>query len=113
ISSYSIYARDQISLLEKRLIVNAGVRFDHYKYSPSLNNPQYGDSSGTVGDVTFSSPGWQLGASWNLTPHHVLWIQTGAGFRVPTVENMYFSPSTSIATEVSSGRQVDLWNTVS
>ena len=113
ISSYSIYVRDQIHVVDNRLLLNAGVRFDHYDYSPSLNNPQYGDNSGTVGDVTFSSPTWQLGASWNLTPHHVLWIQTGAGFRAPTVENMYFSPSTSIATEVSSGEQVDLWNTVS
>lgn len=113
VSAYSIYARDQISLVDNRLLLNGGVRFDHYDYSPSLNNPQFGDNSGTVGDVTFSSPTWQLGASWKLTPQHVLWIQTGAGFRAPTIENMYFSPSTSIATEVSSGEQVDLWNTVS
>lgn len=113
VNSYSLYARDKISLVNDRLLLNAGVRFDHYDYSPSLNNPQYGDNSGTVGDVTFSSPTWQLGASWHLTPAHVLWAQAGAGFRAPTVENMYFSPSTSIATDLSSGGTVDLWNTVS
>lgn len=113
VGSYGIYVRDQISLVDNRLLVNTGVRFDHYKYSPSLNNSQFNDNSGTVNDVTFSSPTWQLGASWNLTAQHILWVQTGSGFRAPTVENMYFSPSTAIATEVSSGQQVDLWNTVS
>ncbi|MFA5494088.1 MAG: TonB-dependent hemoglobin/transferrin/lactoferrin family receptor [Porticoccaceae bacterium] len=113
VRAWSVYARDQVSLVDDRLLLNAGVRFDRYEYSPSLDNANYGDSSGTVDDVSFSSPSWQLGASWNLTPHHVLWAQTGAGFRAPTVENMYLSPSTSIATEVASGQQVDLWNTVS
>lgn len=109
---YSLYARDQVALVNNRLLLNAGVRYDHYKYSPE-GGAQFSDKSGTVGDVTFSSPTWQLGASWNLTPEHVIWAQAGGGFRAPTVENMYFSPSTSIATVVATGQQVDLWNTVS
>ncbi len=112
VNAWSLYLRDQVKLVNDRLLLNAGVRYDHYKYSPSFG-PQYADNSGTVGDVSFSAPTWQLGASWNLTPNHVLWAQAGSGFRAPTVENLYFSPSTSIATEVSSGQSVDLWNTVS
>ncbi len=110
--AYSVYLRDQIHLVGDRLLLNAGVRYDHYRYSPSLDSAQYSDDTGTIDDVSFSSPTWQLGASWNLTPHHVLWVQTGAGFRAPTAENLYYPTSTSVATDVASGQPVDLWNTV-
>lgn len=112
INAYSIYAKDQLSLVDGRLQVNAGLRYDSLEYSPSFSS-QYVDKSGSVKDVTFSSSTWQLGANWNLTEHHALWIQTGGGFRAPTVENLYFSPSTSVATQVSNNQSVDLWNTVS
>jgi hemoglobin/transferrin/lactoferrin receptor protein len=112
VSTYSIFARDQVSLVDGRLLVNAGVRYDSIKYSPSFSS-QYVDNSGTVGDVTFSAPTWQLGASWHLTDSHIVWAQTGSGFRAPTVENLYFSPTTSAATDVSTNQSVDLWNTVS
>ncbi|MFA5629955.1 MAG: TonB-dependent hemoglobin/transferrin/lactoferrin family receptor [Porticoccaceae bacterium] len=112
VQAWNLYARDQFSLIEDRLTVNVGVRYDRYDYSPSLDSAQYTDRAGTVADVSFSALSWQLGASWNLTPNHVIWAQSGSGFRAPTVEDMYFAPSTSTATDVASGQQVDLWNTV-
>lgn len=112
VTAYSLFARDLLKLMGNRLQINGGVRFDSYHYSPS-SGAHYLDKAGTVDDVTFSAPSWQLGASWNLTDNHIIWTQTGSGFRAPTVENLYFSPSTSIATEVGSGQAVDLWDTVS
>lgn len=112
VTAYSVFARDLVKLVDNRLQLNAGVRFDSYQYSPS-SGAHYVDKAGTVDDVTFSAPSWQLGASWNLSDKHVIWSQAGSGFRAPTVENLYFSPSTSTATEVSSGQAVDLWDTVS
>ena len=111
VRAWNLYARDQFSLADDRLTVNAGVRYDRYDYSPTLG-AQYTDRTGNVRDRSFSALSWQLGASWNLTPNHVVWAQSGSGFRAPTVEDMYFAPSTSTATEVASGQEVDLWNTV-
>jgi len=112
VGTYSAYARDLISLLNNRLQVNVGARFDSYEYSPSTD-ARYVDKSGTVKDVSFSAPSWQLGTSWNLTDSHIVWAQAGSGFRAPTVENLYFSPSTTAAIQVSNNQSVDLWDTVS
>lgn len=112
VNTYSAYARDLIKLVNNRLQINVGARFDSYEYSPATD-ARYVDKSGSVKDVTFSAPSWQLGASWNLTDAHILWAQAGSGFRAPTVENLYFSPSTSAAIQVSNNQSVDLWNTVS
>ncbi len=112
VSAYSVYLRDRWRVQDDRLVLNAGVRYDRYEYSPSLNNAQYPDRSGTVGDVSFSSPTWQLGANWTFVPQHSVWVQAGGGFRAPTVEDMYFAPTTSLATEVATGQSVDLWNRV-
>jgi len=112
VDTYSIYARDLVSVLDNRLQINIGARFDSYKYSPSTD-ARYVDKSGSVKDVTFSAPSWQLGASWNLTDSHILWAQAGSGFRAPTVENLYFSPATTAAIQVNNNQSVDLWDTVS
>lgn len=112
VDTYSAYVRDLINLANNRLHVNVGARFDSYKYTPSTGI-HYVDKSGTVTEDTFSSPSWQLGASWNLTDANILWAQAGSGFRAPTVENLYFSPATTAAIQVSNNQSVDLWDTVS
>lgn len=111
IDSWNLYLRDRMSLLDGRLGLTAGLRYDRYDYKPSFDG-QYEDPSGTVGDVSFSSPTGQLGIDFKLTDAHTLWAQVGRGFRAPTVEDMYSPTSTTPGVEAGTGAEVELWDAV-
>ncbi len=111
VANYSLYFRDSLSLLNDRLKLVAGARYDRTEYSPRLD-AQFLDDSGTVRNVDFAAPTWQLSGDFSFTPSHAIWARVGRGFRAPTAAEMYAPTSTSLATEVTSGREVSLWNTV-
>lgn len=112
IDAYAIYLRDRWITPNDKVTINAGVRVDRFEYSPNLGSAQYVDNSGTVGDVSFERATWQLGFNLQLAPEHSIWAQTGTGFRAPTVEDMYFSPTTTTAKDVAADTNVELWNRV-
>ena len=66
------------------------------------------DKSGTVRDVSFSSPTWQAGISYAFLPHQTLWFQAGRGFRAPTTGEMYAPTSTTDITQVGTGATVSV-----
>jgi hemoglobin/transferrin/lactoferrin receptor protein len=111
VENYSLYLRDSISMLNDRLKLIAGARYDRTAYSPLLD-AEFMDDSGTVRDVDFAEPTWQLTGEFGFTPAHSLWARVGRGFRAPTVGDMYAPTSTSVATEVVTGNQVTLWDSV-
>lgn len=111
VTNYSLYFRDSLSLLNDRLTLVAGARYDRTEYSPRLD-AQFIDDSGTVRDVDFAAPTWQLSGDFRFTPAHSVWARVGRGFRAPTVAEMYAPTSTTLATEVSSGNEVTLWSSV-
>lgn len=110
--AYSAYLRDSLSLLNDRLTLHAGVRYDRTEYSPNLN-AQFVDSTGSVRDVEFSAPTWQAGVDFKFTPEHSVWAQVGRGFRAPTVGELYAPTSSTVVTEVATGQQVSLWDSAS
>ncbi|WMJ69438.1 TonB-dependent hemoglobin/transferrin/lactoferrin family receptor [Stenotrophomonas sp. 24(2023)] len=105
------YLRDRVRLLDDRLSLTGGVRYDSYKYVPqtaTTGNGQsgYQDKAGSVGTSRFSSPTWNLGTEFKLTDANSLWAQVGRGFRAPGVNDMYGSSSTTQITRVSDGATV-------
>lgn len=111
VTNISVYVRDSAYLLDDRLTLHAGARYDQTKYSPRLD-AQFVDASGTVRDVDFAAPTWQAGADFMFVPDHSVWLQVGRGFRAPSVAEMYAPTSTSLAVNVASGAQETLWNSV-
>lgn len=111
VANLSVYVRDSIYLLNDRLTVHAGARYDRTDYSPRLD-AQFADNTGTVRDVDFAAPTWQVGASFEFTSAHSVWAQVGSGFRAPSVAEMYAPTTTSLATDMTTGNQVTLWNSV-
>lgn len=103
--AWNLYLRDRISLLDSRLRLTLGLRYDRYDYSPRLGET-FGDDTGTVGDVSFSAPTGQVGISYEFLPHQTLWFQAGRGFRAPTTGEMYAPTSTTEITEVATGNIV-------
>jgi hemoglobin/transferrin/lactoferrin receptor protein len=111
VANYTVYLRDSLFLFGDKLTVNAGVRYDRTDYSPKLN-AQFQDASGTVRDVSFALPTWQLGADFKFMPGHSVWAQVARGFRAPSVGDMFAPTSTSTATEAATGATVTLWDSV-
>ncbi|HEY0684591.1 MAG TPA: TonB-dependent hemoglobin/transferrin/lactoferrin family receptor [Steroidobacter sp.] len=112
VTTYSAYLRDSVYLLNDRLTLHAGVRYDRTDYSPNLDE-QFVDETGSVRDLEFSSPTWQAGIDFKLTAEHSVWGQVGRGFRAPTVGELYAPTATSTATEVATGNEVTLWDAAS
>lgn len=112
VTGYSAYLRDSVYLLNDRLTLHAGLRYDRTEYAPSFD-AQFVDATGSIRDVEFSAPTWQAGADFKFTPEHSVWAQVGRGFRAPTVGELYAPTSNSIVTEVATGQQVSLWDSVS
>ncbi|HHA2747727.1 TPA: TonB-dependent hemoglobin/transferrin/lactoferrin family receptor [Stenotrophomonas maltophilia] len=105
------YVRDRVRLLDDRLSLTGGLRYDSYKYTPETSAGGDGQSgykggAGSVGVSKFSSPTWNLGAEFKFTDAQSLWVQGGRGFRAPGVNDMYGSSSTTEITRVSDGATV-------
>lgn len=103
--SWNLYLADRIDLLDDRLQLSLGGRYDRYDYSPRLGGT-FVDPSGTVRDVSFAAPSGQAGISYAFLPHQTLWLQAGRGFRAPTTGEMYAPTSTTQLTEVATGNSV-------
>ena len=69
-------------MLNDRLKLVAGARYDRTAYSPRLA-AQFTDNSNTVRDVDFAAPTWQLTGEFGFTPSHSVWARVGQGFPRP------------------------------
>ncbi len=104
-TAVNLYLHDRVRLLDSRLQLNMGLRYDRYDYSPKLS-PSFIDNTGSIRDVRFSAPTGQLGLSYAFLPHQSLWFQAGRGFRAPTTGEMYAPTTTTTLIEVATGNTV-------
>lgn len=112
VRNWNLYLRDSVRLFDERLTLSAGARYDRYDYSPQVD-ATFVDRTGTVRDVSFSSPSWQLGAEFRFLPAHSLWAQVGRGFRAPSVADMYSPTSTTTLINAQNGQPLVFNDTVS
>jgi len=105
VAAWNLYVRDRIGFIEDRLQLTLGARYDRYDYSPK-NDARFVDDTGSIGDVSFSSPTWQAGLSYAFLPEHSVWVQAGRGFRAPTTGEMYAPTSTTTIVDPVTGGSV-------
>jgi len=105
--SWNLYLRDSLSLFDERLQLSGGLRYDRYDYSPQVDST-FVDKTGSVRDLRFSAPSWQVGAEFRFLPDHALWAQLGRGFRAPSVADLYSPTSASAAFDAVSGAPIQL-----
>lgn len=92
--SYYVYLKDQIAIND-RLNVNLGVRYDNYRYSPSVGSLPYENAK--KNDIVTALPkrkmaafSYSIGADYALTPNSTLSYAFSTGFKAPKIEEMYF-----------------------
>ena len=112
-TDWTVYLRDRMRLLDDRLTLTGGLRYDSYKYVPQTRSSSpgesgYVDAGGSVGVSRFSSPTWNAGAEFKFTERQSLWAQLGRGFRAPGINDMYGTSSTTQVTRVSDGATVNV-----
>ena len=112
VDNWNVYLRDSVRLLDERLTLSAGARYDRYDYAPQVDST-FVDRTGTVRDVSFAAPSWQLGAEFRFLPDHALWAQLGRGFRAPSVADMYSPTSTTTLINAQTGQPLVFNDTVS
>jgi len=112
VENWNVYLRDSVRLFDERLIMSAGARYDRYDYSPQVD-ASFVDRTGTVRDVSFAAPSWQVGAEFRFLPAHSLWAQVGRGFRAPSVADMYSPTSTTTLIDAQTGQPLVFNDTVS
>src|SRR5690606_32497725 len=77
VTKWNLYLRDSLFLLNDRLTVHAGLRYDVTEYSPKTS-PLFVDPTGSVRDTDFGALTWQFGVDFKLAPDHSVWAQAGA-----------------------------------
>jgi hemoglobin/transferrin/lactoferrin receptor protein len=112
VDNWNVYLRDSMRLFDERLTLSAGARYDRYDYSPQVDST-FVDRTGTVRDVSFAAPSWQVGAEFRFLPAHSLWAQVGRGFRAPSVADMYSPTSTTTLINAQTGQPLVFNDTVS
>lgn len=90
--AFGMYVEDEIKLLENRLTVTPGVRFDWYSHDPKSTaaferSPNYDPAFLQSAEDFGISP--KLRMAWQANPELELFAQYARGFRAPTVLELY------------------------
>lgn len=80
----ALYVQDEIGLLDGRLLLVPGVRVDHYRLTPEVDNIFAEDNPGVaVSDLSETSLSPKLGAVWHFNEEWSLFGGYARGFRSP------------------------------
>ncbi|SFW52437.1 TonB-dependent hemoglobin/transferrin/lactoferrin family receptor [Luteibacter sp. UNCMF366Tsu5.1] len=82
---YAVFAQDEFALLDGRVRITPGVRWDHYAFKPDQNDPYYRSSFVQDGldDVKKNRFSPKLGVTWSVTDNVELFGNYSQGFRPP------------------------------
>ena len=86
-----LFLQDQISLLEDKLIVTPGLRWDRFQTKPDNNTA--GSSIDNYQTSTSSALTARLGTIYSVTDNSKVFAQISQGHRAPTFEELYYSYS--------------------
>ena len=86
-----LFLQDQISLLDDKLIVTPGLRWDRFETKP--DNSTAGSSSDNYQTSTSSALTARLGTVYSITDNSKVFAQISQGHRAPTFEELYYSYS--------------------
>ncbi|WP_028862742.1 TonB-dependent hemoglobin/transferrin/lactoferrin family receptor [Psychromonas aquimarina] len=86
LQQWGIFVQDQAFLLEERLVLTAGLRYDSFEASPESNDgftSEYPDSKSDA----FTA---KLGAVYHFTESFSGFAQISQGFKAPTIYDLYY-----------------------
>lgn len=86
-TNFGLFIDDQIFLLNERLVVNAGLRYDSFKTDPK-DSEGYTNQISPYQDDDFSA---KLGAVYHLSQQYSVFGQVSQGFKAPTVHDLYYT----------------------
>ncbi|CAM3795182.1 TonB-dependent hemoglobin/transferrin/lactoferrin family receptor [Vibrio aquimaris] len=86
-----LFLQDQISLLDDKLIVTPGLRWDRFETKP--DNSTAGSSSDNYQTSTSSALTARLGTVYSITDNSKVFAQISQGHRAPTFEELYYTYS--------------------
>ncbi|MBR0554637.1 TonB-dependent hemoglobin/transferrin/lactoferrin family receptor [Ciceribacter sp. L1K23] len=89
---FGLYVEDDIKLMDDRLTVTPGLRFDWYSHNPKStsayeDNPNYDPAFLESTDDMGLSP--KLRLAYQVTPELEVFAQYARGFRAPTAQELY------------------------
>ncbi|HEV7777163.1 MAG TPA: TonB-dependent hemoglobin/transferrin/lactoferrin family receptor [Luteibacter sp.] len=117
---HAAFAQDEIALLDGRLKIVPGVRYDHYAFRPDKNDAYYNSSfvQGGLGTVEHDRASPKLGIVYALSDKVSAWAQYAQGFRPPLYSELAVAwgtprlygivPNPSLKPETSRGLEVGI-----
>ncbi|NVN80866.1 MULTISPECIES: TonB-dependent hemoglobin/transferrin/lactoferrin family receptor [unclassified Vibrio] len=82
---FGLFIQDEISLVNDKLIVTPGVRFDYFSTDPGKNTGE------SLTDFSDSAVTGRLGTTYKLTDTGTVFGQISQGFRAPSFDELYYT----------------------
>ncbi|NOI85646.1 TonB-dependent hemoglobin/transferrin/lactoferrin family receptor [Vibrio sp. 99K-1] len=82
---FGLFVQDEISLMNNKLVVTPGVRFDYFSTDPSKNTGE------SLTDFSDSAVTGRLGTTYKLTDTGTVFGQISQGFRAPSFDELYYT----------------------
>ncbi|TCN83004.1 TonB-dependent hemoglobin/transferrin/lactoferrin family receptor [Vibrio crassostreae] len=82
---FGLFVQDEISLMNDKLVVTPGVRFDYFSTDPGNNTAE------SLTDFSDSSVTGRLGSTYKLTDTGTIFGQISQGFRAPSFDELYYT----------------------
>lgn len=83
---WGLFLQNQAYLMQERLVLTAGIRYDSFEATPSVDEG-YTTSYEKNKDDAFTG---QLGSVYHLNPNLSIFGQISQGFKAPTVYDLYY-----------------------
>ncbi|MFV8462089.1 TonB-dependent hemoglobin/transferrin/lactoferrin family receptor [Vibrio campbellii] len=82
---FGLFVQDEISLMNDKLVVTPGVRFDYFSTDPGKNTGE------SLTDFSDSAVTGRLGTTYKLTDTGTVFGQISQGFRAPSFDELYYT----------------------
>ncbi|MEG3220265.1 TonB-dependent hemoglobin/transferrin/lactoferrin family receptor [Vibrio gigantis] len=82
---FGLFVQDEISLMNNKLVVTPGVRFDYFSTDPGNNTTE------SLTDFSDSAVTGRLGTTYKLTDTGTVFGQISQGFRAPSFDELYYT----------------------
>lgn len=83
--SFGLFLQDEISLLNDKLILTPGVRYDYFSTNPSNTSEE---SFEKFSDSALTG---RLGATYSISQPGTIFAQVSQGFRAPSFDELYYT----------------------
>ncbi|AXY03000.1 TonB-dependent hemoglobin/transferrin/lactoferrin family receptor [Vibrio alfacsensis] len=83
--SFGLFLQDEIALLDDKLILTPGIRYDYFSTDPSDTSDEAFEK---FSDSAFTG---RLGATYKLSQPGTIFAQVSQGFRAPSFDELYYT----------------------